>query len=126
MAREADVARGPARMQRGTQGHVAEPREPTCRLGDAKEARTRGRGHTSPHGRLRGRHVVRGGWHLKGPLVSGPWLGVWGSNANAFSRPTFYTRYSLPFLPCGTMFPGKFVFAGHVAASQMLDVNHIT
>ena len=61
------------------------------------------------------RHVAVGGWHLEGPQVSGPWLGVWGGNAIAFSRPTFYTRDSLPFLPCGTMFPWKFSFAGHVA-----------
>ena len=41
----------PARMRHGTQGHVAEPREPTRCLGGTEEARTRGRGHTSPRGR---------------------------------------------------------------------------
>ena len=30
-------------------------------------------------------------------------------------------RYSSLFLPCGTMFPRKFFFAGHVATSQALD-----
>ena len=41
-------------MRHGTQGHVAELQEPTQRLGGAKEARTRGRGHTSPRGRSGG------------------------------------------------------------------------
>ena len=41
-------------MRHGTQGHVAEPLEPTRRLGGEKEARTRGRGHPSLGGRLGG------------------------------------------------------------------------
>ena len=28
---------------------------------------------------------------MEGPRVSGPWLGVWGGNANALPRPSFYT-----------------------------------
>ena len=27
------------------------------------------------------------GWQVKGSRVSGPWLEVWGSNANALMRP---------------------------------------
>ena len=34
---------GPAQMRHGTQGHVAEPREPTRCASDAQVARTRGR-----------------------------------------------------------------------------------
>ena len=58
---------------------------------------------------------------MKGPRVSGLWLDSWGGNAKALFRPSLYTRHFPPFLPCGTMFPQKFVFAGHVAASQKLD-----
>ena len=71
-------------MQRGTQGHVAEPREPTRGAGGAQVARafimtgvrrrkptrgasvctgsaqvTCGSGYTSPRGRSRGHHVAR-------------------------------------------------------------------
>ena len=97
-------------MRRGTQGHVAEPREPTRRLGGTKEARMRGRGHASPCGRPRGRHVARGGWHLKGPRVSGPWLGVWGGNANALYRPTYYTHTFLFFSSVCDYVPASFIF----------------
>ena len=58
---------------------------------------------------------------MKGPRVSGPWLEYWGGNANALYRPSLYMHYSSPFLPCGTMFPRKLVFAEHKAASQALD-----
>ena len=37
------------------------------------------------------------GWQVKGPRVSGPWLGVWGGNANALPRPKSYTRVVLFF-----------------------------
>ena len=40
---------------------------------------------------------------MEGPRVSGPWLGVWGGNANALPHPTFYTNDSLVFISCGTM-----------------------
>ena len=46
----------------------------------------------------------QGGWRVKGPLVSGPWLEYWGGNAIALNRPPIYAQVSLPFLPCGTMF----------------------
>ena len=59
----------------------------------------------------------KGGWHMEGPLVSGPWLGVWGGNANALLRLKFYMRDSLAFIPCGTMFPQNHCFAGDVEAS---------
>ena len=62
---------------------------------------------------------------MKGPWVSGPWLVVWGGNAKALNRPTFYTVYPLFFLLCGTMFPRKLVFAGHMAASRTLDAIEI-
>ena len=73
-----------------------------------------------PEGAPRGE---RGGWHFKGPRVSGPWLGVWGDNANALCRPTFYTHPFSFFLPCGTIFPGDFKCAGDVAEYIALDAN---
>ena len=60
-------------------------------------------GHTDAR---EGRHVARGGWRVKGPWVSGPWLEYWGCNAKALPRSTFYTRFSPLFLPCGTV-PSK-------------------
>ena len=78
-------------MQHGTQGHVAEPHEPTRHLGGAKEAQMRDRGHTSPRGRSGGTTWQCEGWQVKGPRVSEPLLVVLGGNANAFRRPTFYT-----------------------------------
>ena len=48
----------------------------------------------------------QGGRHMEGPRVSGPWLGVWGDNANALPHPTFYSNDSLVFIPCGTMSRG--------------------
>ena len=53
-----------------------------------------------------GRHVAGGGggWHMDGPRVSGPWLGVWGGNANALPRPNSYRCLFVSFIPCGTMF----------------------
>ena len=65
-------------------------------------------GHAGPHGstRMLVRGATwRGGWRVKGPQVIGPWLGDWGGNTNALPRPRFYTHDSLPFCPCGTMFP---------------------
>ena len=44
-----------------------------------------------------------------------------GGNTNVLVRPSLYTCHSSLFLPCGTMFPWKFVFARHVAASWVLD-----
>ena len=55
-------------------------------------ARTRGRRpcvSTRVHvGARVGRHVA-GGLHMEGPRASGPWLGIWGDNANALPRPRF-------------------------------------
>ena len=109
-------------MRRDTQGHVAEPREPTRCLGGAKEARTRGRGHASPHGRPGGATWRCEGWQVKGPRVSGLWLEVWGGNANVLCRPSFYTHMFSLFLSCGTMFPQNSLFAGHVAERGALDM----
>ena len=78
---------GPARMQHGTQGHVAEQRGP-MRGGGVDTWQD----HTSPCGRPGGATwQCEGRWHVKGPWVSGPWLDNWGDNANALRRPTFYT-----------------------------------
>ena len=100
---------GPAWMRRGTQGYVAEPHESTQREGGPQVVRTRGRDHTSPRGRPGGATWHEGGgWQVEGPRVSEPWLGVWGSNANAFSRPSFYTHSFPFFLLRGTMFPRVF------------------
>ena len=54
---------------------------------------------------------------MKGSRVSGPWLGVWGGNANALSCPRFYTYDFRVFIPCGTMFPRNLSFVDDVAAS---------
>ena len=110
---------GLARMRRGTQGHVAEPREPT-RL---KVGRKRGRGHGSPCGCPGGTTWREGGLQVEGPRVSRPWLVIWVGNANALHRPSFYTRLFLPFSPCGTMFSRNFFFsAGRVAVRDVSDV----
>ena len=57
----------------------------------AHRVRTRGRRprvSTQVHADAReGRHVAGGGRHMEGPRVSGPWLEVWGGNANALPRP---------------------------------------
>ena len=70
-------------MRRGTQGHVAEPREPT----QHKVAQTRGRGHASPRGRPGGATWHEGGWQVEGPRVSGPWLVVSGGNEMRLAAP---------------------------------------
>ena len=62
-------------------------------------------GHAGPRGRLWGAPRGEGGWWVKGPRVSGPWLEYWGGNAKALARSTFYTWLSPLFLPRGTMFP---------------------
>ena len=101
---------GPARMQRGTQGHVAElrvahagslggPADVDAWQGPCESTQMPGRGAT----------WQSGGWYLKGPRVSGPWLGVWGGNANALCRPLLYTQLFRPLSPCGTMFPRIFL-----------------
>ena len=104
------MARGPARMRHGTQGHVAAPRAEVVGHVAAPRGSTRGGGRTrgkamrvhveaqvAPRGRVRG-------WQVMGPQVSGPRLDSWGGNANALFRPTFYTYHFLSFSPCGTMF----------------------
>ena len=55
---------------------------------------------------------------MKGPRDSGPWLGVWGGNANALPRPNPYTRSFFFFILCGTTSPRKLTFAERVAASK--------
>ena len=86
----------------------------------AHKAQTRGLGHASPRKRPSGA-TWQGGWQVKGPRVSGPCLEVWGSNANAFSRPTFYTNLFPNFLPCGTMSLRKISFAGCKVTSESSD-----
>ena len=113
--------------------------ELTCHTGPARprnravqaHATSRWRGRearaTRVHADARGgRHVVRGGWYLKGPRDSGPSLRVSGGNANALSRHTFYTYLFPFFLPCGTKFLEKFVFAGDVATPWASDAIEMT
>ena len=76
----------------------------------------------SPRGRPGGATWQSGGWHLEGPRVSGPSLGVWGGNANALRRPLLYTHLFHFFSPCGTMFLRNFSFAGDVAAQWASDM----
>ena len=73
MTRFADMAREPASMRRGTQGHVGEPCEPTR---SSHGAMWRGRlaGATQVHLDAQVAPRGNGGWHLEGPGVSGPWL----------------------------------------------------
>ena len=105
-------------MRHGTQGHVAEPRKPTRCLGGADAWQ----GHASPRGRPGGAMwQCEGGWQVKGPRVSGPWLDSWGGNANVLERLTFYTHRFQLFSSCGTMFPLNLFFAGHVVASRAFD-----
>ena len=86
---------------------------------EAQVARTRGmRPRGSTRMPVRGATWLSGGWHLEGPRVSGPWLGVWGGNANALPCPSLYTYNFFVFIPCGTMFPWNHSFAGDVAASR--------
>ena len=59
-----------------------------------------GMGHLSPRGRSGGA-TWQGGWKMKGPRVSGPWLDSWGGNANALRCPSLYRRDFPFFLPCG-------------------------
>ena len=58
----------------------------------AHRARTRGnrpRVSTRVHmGARVGCHLARSR-QMEAPRVSGPWLGIWGDNANALPRPTF-------------------------------------
>ena len=88
----ADVARRTtSRMRRGTEATWQGRRWPTQGTGGAHTARTHGRGHTCPHGSTRTPvwgATWQAGWQMKGPRVSGPWLGDWGGNANTLLRPT--------------------------------------
>ena len=96
---------GPARMRHGTQGHVAEPREPTRRLCGAEVVRTRGKAtrvHADAQVAPHGERVI--GLAGEGPRVSGPWLDSWGGNARALFYPMLYTQVFCLFLPCGTLF----------------------
>ena len=58
----------------------------------AHKARTCGRRprvSTGPRGRPCGAPRGREGRRMEGPQVSGPWLGIWGGNANVLLRPIF-------------------------------------
>ena len=94
-------------------GHVVGPRvaHARCRRHTGREHVAGG--HACP--RRSTRRPVRGatwhvGWHMEGPQVIGPCLGVWGGNANVLPRPYFSAKLSPCFLPCGTMFPHVFLF----------------
>ena len=113
MARKADVALRP----RGRVAHG--PREGQVARGWRRHMAG---GHASPRERQCGAPRDEGGWQVKGPRVSGPSLGVWGGNANALSRPSFYTYVFPFFIPCGTMFPRNLSFAGDVAPSPASDL----
>ena len=89
-------------MRRGTQGHLAEPRE--AQVGPEWRGHVAG-GHASPR-RRPGGALWQGGWQVKGPGVSGPWLEYWGGKTIALNRPRSYTQDFRPFSPCGTNFPG--------------------
>ena len=107
VARGADMARRTSADAMWHYGHVARPRMAHARR------RWRGhvaRGHAGPPGHLWG--VPRGEWrgrHLEGAQVSGPWLEVWGGNANALPRLSFYIGYIKLFSLCRTMFPRIFL-----------------
>ena len=90
-----DVALRP----RGRAAH--RPRE--AQVAETRGRRPRGSTRTPVRGA-----TWRGGWRVKGPWVSGPWLEFWGGNAIALNRPTLYTHGFPFFLPCGTMFPHVF------------------
>ena len=99
---QADMARGCDAALRPCGRAVRGPRE-------ALVAWIRGRRpRRSTWTPVRGATWQSGGWQVKGPRVSGPWLGDWGGNANVLPRPIFYT-YLLPiFSPCGTKVPAEF------------------
>ena len=63
----------------------------------------------------------QGGWRVKGPRVSGPWLEYWGGNVIELNHPGIYTHQSLLFLPCGTMFPRIFFCRQHGITSVGSD-----
>ena len=77
---------GPARMRRGTQGHVAGPRGPMWGAGGAQGEDT-WQEATRVHADARVGCHMADGWQVKGPQVSGPWLEYWGDNAIALNRP---------------------------------------
>ena len=59
---------------------------------------------------------------MKGPQVSGPWLGVCGGNANALPHPNSYSHDCHLFCPCGTMFLRIFFyFAGDMDTWEASD-----
>ena len=102
-------------MARGTSADATRHARPHGRAARAHAARrcaqvtrTRGRSHASPRG-CPGGDMWQGGWQVKGPRVSGPWLEYWGGNAIALNRPSFYTRDFHSFPQCGTKFPGDFL-----------------
>ena len=74
---------GPTLMRRGTQGHVAERARPTRCAGSACGVDTWQEATRMP---VRGA-TWQGGWRVKGPRVSGPWLEYWGGNPIALNSP---------------------------------------
>ena len=93
-----------ARMRPGTEATWQGRGWPTRGAGGAKGADTWQEATRVHADACVGRHVA-GGPHLEGPRVSGPWLGIWGCNANALPRPKSHTCRFFYFILCGTMFP---------------------
>ena len=56
----------------------------------------------------------RGGWHVEGPRVSGPWLDFWGGNAICVNRPLIYRSGNFFF----------FFFLKVKSQSQSVDFDH--
>ena len=86
------MARGTtARMRCGSKATWQGCGWPTRGAGGAQGAGTwqeATRVHAGPCGRPCGAPRGRG-WQMEGPWVSGPWLGIWGGNANALPHPIF-------------------------------------
>ena len=89
----ADVAGGTtARVRRGAEATWQSRGWPTRVAGGAQGADTwqdATRVQAGLQGRPCGAPRGRYGRQLEGPRVSGPWLGIWGGNANALPHPIF-------------------------------------
>ena len=113
---------GPTQMWGGTQGHLAEPHEPTRALGGADVAQTRDsamRVHADtrvvPRGGVRGLRVM-------GPRVSGPKWEYWAVTQMRYATPPYIPVISLYFYLCGTMFPFFVFILGDVALFKTSDL----
>ena len=109
---------GPGRVRRGTQGHVAKPREPMR----YKVVQTRGMGHVSPHERPGGATSQGADRWSAHELVwdANAWE-YWDSNANALRPCTIYNHRFCLLSLCGTMFLQNLSFTSDVAAQGTSD-----